>query len=88
MYESVLWCDRRREEEERRQAEEEEKKRKADERTRRVEAGEDPVEVDREIYGIIPESEIAAQAEAEEGGATGGGELSVRRALIGPATNL
>ena len=50
--------------------EEMEKKRKADERNRRIEAGEDPVEVDREIYGIIPESELAAQAEGEEGGAT------------------
>lgn len=29
-----------------------------------MEAGEDPVEVDREIYGIIPESELQAQAEA------------------------
>lgn len=60
---------RRKEEEEKRLAEEFEKKKKADERERRVEAGEDPVEVDREIYGIIPESEIIAQKEAEEAAA-------------------
>ena len=56
--------------------EEAEQKRKADERARRVEAGEDPVEVDREIYGIIPESELAAQAEGEETTAATGGESS------------
>lgn len=72
-------CNRRREKEAKLQAEEEEKKRKADERTRRVEAGEDPVEVDREIYGIIPESELAAAAEGEEGAVnTGTGEYKSR----------
>jgi len=62
-----VWIYRKAEEEARLAFEAEEKRRKQEERDRRVEAGEDPVEVDREMFGIIPESELEQQAETGAG---------------------